>query len=286
MSGVTSTSGSSRKRPYVSATSRTGKYIRFKRSSSVPEAMKRYVARQIDKAIEDKYDTTPQVSAQTFACFSGDSTPNPDTVASGHLTITALPSFTQGVDNGGETGQYIGNEIKLKKTVFDATFYPQSNATKYGRLIKVYLVQLIGANAQSQFDVEDCFENDWVLDSLNSANYPGIHYMTPRNTVNDNFKSVYKVLKTWKFEVPQNINAADGSNWCITKRFVYDFKGKKIRYDNAGNPLNYDCRIIFTTDVGNDGSSMVTPAMVGTITTAGNTGVNMIYKRKSYYEDA
>lgn len=277
-------SGSSKASKYMN----NRKLARTKRITRkrVPLPIQSYVRRQIDRAIEDKYDTTPLSAAQTFACYSSDTTPAPDVVSSGHLTLPALPSFTQGVGNGGEVGQYIGNEIKLKKMYFDVTMYPQTNGGKYGRLIKVFLIQLVGANANSQFDVEDCFENDYVLDSLNNANYADVFYLTPRNTLNDNYKSVYKVLKVWTVKIPDNISAVDGANWVKTERFVYDFKGKKIRYDASGNPLNYDCRMIFTTDVGNDGTAAVSPAMTGTIATAGLTGVSMLYKRKNYYEDA
>lgn len=269
------------KRPMkLSARSKFVKRAVAQRYATVAE-----VRKQIDKAIEDKYDTSPVSTVQTFACYSGDSSPVPDQVASGHLTLDAVPSFTQGVGNGGEIGQYIGNEIKLKKMEFDVTMYPMTNATKYGRNIKIYLISLSSVNAESNFNMEDCFENDYALDSLNSANYPGVFYLTPRNTQNDNFKSVYKVLKTWKFKVPDNINATDGSNWVLTEKLKYDFKGKRVRLDASGNYLNWDCRFVFTTDVGNDGTA-VSPAFVGSMATTANTGVNVIYKRKNWYEDA
>jgi len=257
----------------------------MKTHGSLSKLAEKRVKKMIDKAIEDKYDTTPQSGIQTFACYSGDSTATPDEVAAGYLSIPARPDLTQGVANAGEGGQYIGSEIKLKKLEMDITMYPQSNAENYGRTIKIYLISLSSVNAESNFNMEDCFENDYVLDTLNSANYPDVFYLTPRNTLNDNFKSVYKVLKTWTYKLPNNINGSDGANWIHTEKLSYDFKGKRVRLDSAGNYLNWDCRFIFTTDVGNDGTA-VTPAMVGTIATVANSGVNILYKRKNWYEDA
>lgn len=243
------------------------------------------VRKAVDKAIEDKYDSTPSIATGTFACYSGDSGPTPDEVAAGYLTVPARPALTQGVENAGEGGQFIGSEIKLKKMELDITMYPQSNAENYGRVIKIYLISLSSVNAQTNYNMEDCFENDYVLDTLNSANYPGVFYLTPRNSLNDDFKSVYKVLKTWTFRVPNNISGVDGANWVLTEKLKYDFKGKRVRMNSTGTYLNWDCRFVFTTDVGNDGTA-VTPAMAGTIATVANSGVNILYKRKNWYEDA
>jgi len=276
-----SSSGSTRQRKRYATAQRTYKAKRAR----VGLALKQYVKKQIDKAIEDKYDTSPNAATGTFAAYSGDSTPTPDQVSAGYLSIPARPALTQGVENGGETGEFIGNEIRLKKMEMDITMYPQSNAEIYSRTIKIYLIELTSVNAMSNFNMEDCFENDYVLDSLNNANYPDVFYLTPRNTQNDNFKSVYKILKSWTFKTPNSINGADGANWIFTEKLKYDFKGKRVRLDSAGNYLNYDCRFIFTTDVGNDGTA-VTPAMVGTIATVASSGVNLLYKRKNWYEDA
>jgi len=249
--------------------------------------MRKTVKKEIDKAIEDKYDTSPQSGVSTFGAFSGDSTVNPDVVASGYLTIPARPALTQGDGNGGEVGQFIGSEIKLKKMEMDITMYPQANAENVGRTIKIYLISLDSVNAQTNFDMEDCFENDYVLDTLNSANYPGVFYLTPRNSQNDDFKSVYKILKKWTFKLPNNISGVDGSNWVITERLKYDFKGKRVRLNSTGTYLNYDCRFVFTTDVGNDGgTAAVSPAFEGAITAVASSGVNVLYKRKNWYEDA
>jgi len=276
-----SSSGIGRKRgPYRSTAGRT----RAKRQRIAP-LLKKYVAKQIDKAIEDKYDTTPQSGIQTFAAYSGDSSPTPDEVAPGYLAIPARPSIAQGDANGGEGGEFIGSEIKLKKMEMDITMYPQSNAENYGRTIKIYLISLTSVNAQTMYNMEDCFENDYVLDSLNNANYPGVFYLTPRNTQNDDYKSLYKILKTWTYRLPNDIDGTNGSNWILTEKLKYDFKGQRCRLDAAGNYLNWDCRFVFTTDVGNDGTA-VSPAMTGTIATVANSGVNVLYKRKNWYEDA
>jgi len=262
------------------------KKILIKKKSSKPKvsaAVKAYVKKATDKAIEDKVDIIDSTQIQTFAAFSA--TSSSGVISTGHLTLPVLPDFSQGLTSGGTTGGYIGNEVKIKYVIYDLFIWPQINAETYGRTIRIDLIKLKGPNANTLFDTQDMFDNDYALSTLNNVNYPDQFWLTLRNNRADNYKRNYSITKTWYLKVPNSISGVDGANWNFSKK-LYCPIGHRIRYDNSGNPIDYDYRLLIRTDVGNDYTSAPGVAVSGTITTAGSTGCQLLYQRKIRYEDA
>jgi len=258
----------------------------LKRKSTKPAvsaAIKAYVKKTTDKAIEDKVDIIDSTQIQTFAAFSA--TASSGVISTGHLTLPVLPDFSQSLTSGGTTGGYIGNEVKIKYVLYDLFIWPQANAENFSRKIRIDLIKLKGPNANTLFSTQDMFDNDYALSTLNDTNYPGQFWLTLRNNRADNYKRNYSIKKTWYLKVPNNISGVDGANWNFSKKLYCPIK-HRIRYDNSGNPIDYDYRLLLRTDVGNDYTNPPALAVSGTITQTGLTGCQLLYQRKIFYEDA